>query len=50
MPEDSSREISEISKEFDLSGINIEFQFEIRDKPIKTRSGKTPLLIKDNTL
>jgi phenylacetate-CoA ligase len=30
---------------FDLAHVNISFDLEIREQPIRTKSGKTPLLI-----
>ncbi len=35
----------EIKNKFDLSNVNIDFKIILRDKPIKTKSGKVPLRV-----
>jgi len=45
MPENNKLLEQDISNALDLSNINIKFIFRIIKKPLKTKSGKTPLLI-----
>lgn len=43
----TDHQIDNVQRYFDLSNVAIDFKFHFRDAPIKTRSGKISLLIKD---
>ena len=47
LPHDQDMTSDELHEKFDSTNVAINFEFETRNEPVKTESGKVPLLVRD---